>query len=80
MKYDGYIKRQIEQIKRSKRLEEVNFPENFDFSSVIGLSAEVMEKLKKIKPYSLGQASRISGVTPAAISVLMVNLKKQGYF
>jgi tRNA uridine 5-carboxymethylaminomethyl modification enzyme len=60
-------------------LEEVNFPEGFDFSSVIGLSTEVMEKLKKIKPYSLGQASRISGVTPAAISILMVNLKKQGY-
>jgi tRNA uridine 5-carboxymethylaminomethyl modification enzyme len=79
VKYDGYIKRQMEHIERSKGLEEVNFPEDFDFSSVIGLSTEVMEKLKKIRPYSLGQASRISGVTPAAISVLMVNLKKQGY-
>jgi tRNA uridine 5-carboxymethylaminomethyl modification enzyme len=79
VKYDGYIKRQMEQIERFKRLEEVNFPEEFDFSSVIGLSKEVMEKLRKIKPHSLGQASRISGVTPAAISVLMVNLKKQGY-
>jgi tRNA uridine 5-carboxymethylaminomethyl modification enzyme len=79
VKYDGYIKRQMEQIERFKRLEEVSFPEGFDFSSVIGLSTEVMEKLKKIKPYSLGQASRISGVTPAAISILMVNLKKQGY-
>jgi tRNA uridine 5-carboxymethylaminomethyl modification enzyme len=79
VKYDGYIKRQMEQIERFKRLEEVGFPEGFDFSSVIGLSTEVMEKLKKIKPYSLGQASRISGVTPAAISILMVNLKKQGY-
>jgi tRNA uridine 5-carboxymethylaminomethyl modification enzyme len=79
VKYDGYIKRQMEQIERFKRLEEVGFPEGFDFSSVIGLSTEVMEKLEKIKPYSLGQASRISGVTPAAISILMVNLKKQGY-
>jgi tRNA uridine 5-carboxymethylaminomethyl modification enzyme len=79
VKYDGYIKRQMEQIEKSKRLEEVNLPENFDFSSVIGLSTEVMEKLKKIRPYSLGQASRISGVTPAAISVLMINLKKQGH-
>jgi len=79
VKYDGYIKRQMEQIERFKRLEEVSFPEGFDFSSVIGLSTEVMEKLKKIKPYSLGQASRISGVTPAALSILMVNLKKQGY-
>jgi tRNA uridine 5-carboxymethylaminomethyl modification enzyme len=79
VKYDGYIKRQMEQIERFKRLEEVSFPEEFDFSSVIGLTTEVMEKLKKIKPHSLGQASRISGVTPAAISILMVNLKKQGY-
>jgi tRNA uridine 5-carboxymethylaminomethyl modification enzyme len=79
VKYDGYIERQMEQIERFKRLEDVNFPKDFDFGSVIGLSIEVMEKLKKIKPYSLGQASRISGVTPAAISILMVNLKKQGY-
>jgi len=78
VKYDGYIKRQMEQIERFKRLEEVAFPEGFDFSSIMGLTTEVMEKLKKIKPYSLGQASRISGVTPAAISILMVNLKRQG--
>lgn len=79
VKYDGYIKRQMEQIERFKRLEEVGFPENFDFKSVIGLSTEVLEKFTKIRPISLGQASRISGVTPAAISILMVNLKKQGY-
>lgn len=79
VKYEGYIKRQMEQIERFKRLEEMSFPGGFDFSSVIGFTTEVMEKLKKIKPYSLGQASRISGVTPAAISILMVNLKKQGY-
>ena len=69
----------MEQIVRFKKLEDVNFPVGFDFSRVIGLSTEVTEKLKMIKPYSLGQASRISGVTPAAISILMVNLKKQGY-
>jgi len=79
VKYDGYIKRQMEQIERFRRLEEVSFPEKFDFNSVIGLSTEVMEKLRKIRPHSLGQASRISGVTPAALSILMVNLKKQGY-
>ncbi len=79
VKYDGYIKRQMEQIERFKKLEEVRFPKDFDFSAVIGLSKEVMEKLVKIRPLSLGQASRISGVTPAAISILMVNLKKQGY-
>jgi tRNA uridine 5-carboxymethylaminomethyl modification enzyme len=79
VKYDGYVRRQMEQIERFKRLEEVSFPEDFDFRSVIGLSTEVMEKLTKIRPISLGQASRISGITPAAISILMVNLKKQGY-
>jgi len=79
VKYDGYIKRQLDQIERFQKLEEVNFPKDFDFGSVIGLSTEVMEKLKKVRPYSLGQASRISGITPAAISILMVNLKKQGY-
>ncbi len=79
VKYEGYIKRQMEQIERFKKLEEVNFPEGYDFRSVIGLSTEVVEKLTNIRPYSLGQASRISGVTPAAISILMVNLKKQGY-
>jgi tRNA uridine 5-carboxymethylaminomethyl modification enzyme len=79
VKYDGYIKRQMEQIERFKKLEDLRFPEDFDFSLVIGLSKEVMEKLTKIRPFSLGQASRISGVTPAAISILMVNLKKQGY-
>ena len=79
VKYDGYIKRQMEQIERFKKLEQARFPEDFDFCSVIGLSKEVMEKLTKIRPFSLGQASRISGATPAAISILMVNLKKQGY-
>ena len=79
VKYNGYIKRQMDQIERFSKMEALSFPEEFDFNSVIGLSTEVMEKLKKIKPYSLGQASRISGVTPAALSILMINLKKQGY-
>ena len=79
VKYDGYIKRQTEEIERFKKLEDVRFPKDFDFGSVIGLSTEVMEKLSNIRPFSLGQASRISGVTPAALSILMVNLKKQGY-
>ncbi len=79
VKYDGYIKRQMELIERFKKLEEVNFPENFDFHSIIGLTTEVSEKLIKIRPMTLGQASRISGVTPAALSILMINLKKQKY-
>jgi len=78
-KYDGYAKRQLEQIERFKKLEDVRFPEDFDFASLTGLTTEVKEKLIKIKPFSLGQASRISGVTPAAVSILMVNLKKRGY-
>jgi tRNA uridine 5-carboxymethylaminomethyl modification enzyme len=79
VKYDGYIKRQMEQIERFRKLEEIRFPENYDIRSVTGLSTEVMEKLTRIRPVSLGQASRISGITPAAISILMVNLKKQGH-
>jgi len=79
VKYEGYIKRQMEQIERFRRLEEIDLPKDFAFGSVTGLSIEVMEKLTRIRPMSLGQASRISGVTPAAISILMVNLKKQGY-
>jgi len=79
VKYEGYIKRQLEQIERFKRLEEVRIPLDFDFQKIVGLSKEVMEKLIKIRPLSIGQASRISGVTPAAISILMINLKKQGY-
>ncbi|MGZ3513942.1 MAG: tRNA uridine-5-carboxymethylaminomethyl(34) synthesis enzyme MnmG [Thermodesulfobacteriota bacterium] len=78
VKYEGYMKRQTEEIEKSKKLEEISFPEEFDFGSIIGLSTEVMEKLKRIRPRSLGQASRISGVTPAAISILMVNLKRHG--
>jgi len=79
VKYEGYIKRQLEQIERFKRLEEVRIPPDFDFQKIVGLSKEVIEKLIKIRPLSIGQASRISGVTPAAISILMINLKKQGY-
>ena len=79
VKYDGYHKRQMELIARFQKLEDVRFPETFDFSSLIGLTTEVREKLVRIRPLSLGQASRISGVTPAAVSILMVNLKKQGY-
>ena len=79
VKYEGYAKRQTELIEKFQRLEDVTFSENFDFGSLIGLTTEVKEKLVRIKPVSLGQASRISGVTPAAISILMINLKKQGY-
>lgn len=76
VKYAGYIKRQEEQVGKLIKLEAIRLPANMDFKDIPGLTAEVREKLGKVKPLSLGQASRISGVTPAAISILMVYLKK----
>jgi tRNA uridine 5-carboxymethylaminomethyl modification enzyme len=76
VKYDGYIRRQMEQVERSKYLEHSKIPNDFDYRAIAGLSNEVKEKLLKVRPVSLGQASRISGITPAAISILQVYLKK----
>jgi len=78
IKYEGYIKRQEEQVARFRRLEEVRLPEDIDYYKIPGLSNEVREKLSRIRPLSLGQAARISGITPAAISILQVYLKKHG--
>ncbi|MGR0482753.1 MAG: tRNA uridine-5-carboxymethylaminomethyl(34) synthesis enzyme MnmG [Candidatus Electronema sp. V4] len=78
IKYSGYIKRQQEQVDRFRKLERVRLPEDMAYKGLPGLSNEVVEKLNRIKPLSLGQASRISGVTPAAVSVLQVHLKKKG--
>ncbi|HMD14384.1 MAG TPA: tRNA uridine-5-carboxymethylaminomethyl(34) synthesis enzyme MnmG, partial [Bacteroidota bacterium] len=75
IKYNGYINRQEDEIKRFERYESLSIPSEFDFSSIGALSAEGKEKLKKIKPSSIGQASRISGVTSADVSVLMVHLR-----
>ncbi len=76
VKYDGYIHRQMEQIEKFKKMENIKIPPDFDYGKIPGLSREVQEKLSTIRPVSLGQASRISGITPAAISILMVYLKK----
>jgi len=76
IKCSGYIKRQLSQVKQFKNLEKVKLPPTLDYDQIPGLSMEVKEKLKKVKPVSLGQASRISGVTPAAITALMVYLRK----
>ncbi len=78
IKYAGYIKRQQEQVHRYKKLERTRLPDTIDYRSLPGLSNEVVEKLTTVQPLSLGQASRISGVTPAAVSVLQVHLKKMG--
>ena len=78
IKYHGYIERQREQVERFKKTEEVLLPDDLDFQKMPGLSNEVVEKLSRIRPRSLGQASRISGITPAATGVLQVHLKKMG--
>jgi len=76
-KYKGFIQRQEEEVERFRKVEEIKIPSSFDFESVPGLSNEVKEKLKRFQPVSLGQASRISGITPAAISTIMVYLRKE---
>ena len=76
-KYHGYLERQMSEIARFQKAESKKLPDGFDFGGVPGLLLEAREKLRRIKPVSLGQASRIPGVTPADISILMVFLKKE---
>jgi tRNA uridine 5-carboxymethylaminomethyl modification enzyme len=71
LKYDGYIQRQQDLIDKMEKVESTTIPLNFNFSNLISISAEGREKLNKVKPRSIGQASRISGVTPSDISVLV---------
>ncbi|WMY96774.1 MAG: tRNA uridine-5-carboxymethylaminomethyl(34) synthesis enzyme MnmG [Arsenophonus sp.] len=77
IKYEGYLLRQKEEIKKHMRNEYITLPINIDYKNIKGLSNEVIEKLNVHKPISIGQASRISGITPAAISILLIWLKKQ---
>ena len=77
VKYEGYIARQLDQVERFSGLEQRAVPADLDYDAVTGLGAEVKQKLKQVRPVSLGQASRISGVTPAAISLLLVALEKR---
>ena len=79
IKYDGYIKRQIKQVEHFKKLEKKRIPENFDYDDVGSLRLEARQKLKLYKPISIGQASRISGVSPADISVLLVYMEQMHY-
>lgn len=76
IKYEGYIKRQMQQVEQFKKLEKRLLPQNFDYSKINGLRIEAQQKLNKIKPMSIGHASRISGVSPADISVLLVYMKQ----
>jgi tRNA uridine 5-carboxymethylaminomethyl modification enzyme len=77
IKYEGYVNRQLEIVERFQRMEHVRLPDDIDYSLISGLSREVCEKLSRIRPRSLGQASRISGITPAAISLLSYYIKKK---
>jgi len=77
IKYEGYIKRQLEGVDRFRKMEDVHLPTDIDYSKITGLSREVREKLTHIRPHSLGQAHRIPGITPAAVSLLSIYLKKR---
>lgn len=77
VKYEGYIERQERQVERLKRMEEVKLPEDIDYQGVYGLTREAREKLGRVRPISLGQAGRISGITPAGLMALQVHLKRR---
>ena len=79
VKYEGYISRQQDEIQRQLRNENATLPVDLDYKQVSGLSNEVVAKLNDHKPTSIGQASRISGITPAAISILLVWLKSRAF-
>jgi tRNA uridine 5-carboxymethylaminomethyl modification enzyme len=76
-KYAGYIERQRDEVERARRAESVRLPGDLDYGNVKGLSSEVSEKLMRHRPETLGQAGRIPGVTPAAVSLLLIHLKKK---
>ena len=76
IKYEGFIKRQASDVGRFDKLEKIRVPKDIDYKVINGLSSEIKEKLSDIRPLNLGQASRISGVTPAAISILMIYIEK----
>jgi len=77
LKYEGYIKKQLAQVEQFKKLENKRIPKDFNFGETGGLRIEAIEKLQEIKPTSIGQASRISGVSPADISVLLIALEQR---
>ena len=77
MKYDGYIRRQLKQVEEARRMESRPLPADLDYDAILGLRLEAREKLKKIRPENFGRASRISGVSPADIAVLMIYTETQ---
>ena len=75
-KYAGYLQRQRDEIARARRNEDTPIPDGFDYAQVRGLSAETLQKLERVRPQTVGQAQRIPGMTPAAISLLLVHLER----
>ena len=78
VKYDGYVKKQLAEVKRNEKTEQRAIPESIDYTKIKGIRIEAMQKLEKIRPMTIGQASRISGVSPADISVLLIYLSEKG--
>ena len=78
LKYSGYLELQDELVRRAARQESIRIPADMDYTDMAGLSREIQEKLNKVKPLTLGQAGRISGVTPAALACVEIELKKRG--
>ena len=76
-KYDGYIGRQTEQIERFRRLEDKRIPADLDYRAIPQLRAEAREKFERVRPLSIGQAGRISGISPADIATLLIHLKRR---
>ncbi len=76
IKYEGYIRKSLQQVEKMKKMEEKSIPENIDYDDIQGLATEAREKLKQVRPLSVGQASRISGVNPADISILLVYIEQ----
>ena len=74
--YEGYIKKQMDQVDKVRKLEEKILPKEWDYTQIKGISLEAQQKLNKIRPHSIGQASRISGVSPADVSVLLIQLEQ----
>jgi tRNA uridine 5-carboxymethylaminomethyl modification enzyme len=79
-KYQGYIKKQLREIKKTEKQENKKIPNNIDYNTIAGLSNEVKEKLKKTQPSTIGSASRMEGVTPAAINLILIQIKKREAF
>lgn len=75
-KYEGYIEKSLQQVDRLKKMEDKKIPENIDYDAVTGIATEARQKLKKVQPLSIAQASRISGVNPADISILLVYIEQ----